>query len=320
MKRYLYLSVLACLFVAPFCTAQNLVPNPSFEDTTACPQTLALLSNTSHWNSPTQGSPDYFHNCSQGGAGIPHNIMGSQTASIGYGYVGISVYDLLNTYSYREYIQVQLQQPLISGQKYWVSFNVSLADTIDYAIKELGAYLSPTQVNDFSMDTTLLFTPQIEFTDSVITNKNTWTRISGSFTASGNKNYLIIGNFNNKQNTTSTQVNNTNAAYSYYYIDDICVSSDSLTCANTLTPFHYSSKKQFFRVFPNPVFDYLMINNKSTEPYDLTIYSALGQVLSHEIQIRTNNKKVFTQKYNTNFLILKVKTKNDSLFFKLLKS
>ena len=41
--------------------AQNLVPNPSFEDYTSCPTSVAQITLATPWVTPTTGSPDYFN-------------------------------------------------------------------------------------------------------------------------------------------------------------------------------------------------------------------------------------------------------------------
>lgn len=297
---------------------QNLVPNPSFEDTVSCPTVFGDFS-VSNWTKPTQGSPDYLNICNSGDANVPNNLLGSQSALSGNAYVGIAVYDTQGVYSYREYIQIQLQQTLALGQKYWVSFYVSLADLTDYAIQELGVYFSPTQINDNSMDSTLVFAPQIEFSGGVINDKNNWTKISGSFTATGNENYLIIGNFNRKQTTTATQVSSTNANYSYYYIDDVCVSSDSLVCVNPVGIKESTGNNNLFIIYPNPATDFFSINNVLIQPYNLAIYNTLGQLLFEEMNINKSSKKINITRFNSNLLFIKIKTQNQTVNYKLLK-
>jgi len=296
---------------------QNLVPNPSFEDTLNCPIVFGDFS-VSDWNSPTQGSPDYLNSCNNGDANVLNNVAGSQSPRSGNGYVGISVYEDDSVWSYREYIQGQLQQVLVSGQQYWVSFYVSLADTSMYAIQEIGAYISPNQINDNSMDTTLSYIPQIEFNDSVIIDKTNWTKIKGSFTANGNENYLIIGNFNRSQNTTALQVNsNINAPVAYYYIDNICVSTDSSYCAN-YTGIEEELKDNF-NIYPNPATDYFEINQALTKTFSLTIYNPLGQKLYEEKDITTKNKTINSTQFPEGILFINIKSNNQSINYKLLK-
>lgn len=319
MKKITLLGAIVLIGFSLIANGQNLVPNPSFEDTVSCPTVFGDFS-VGDWNSPTQGSPDYFNSCNGGDAGVPSNALGNQPAVYGNGYVGLDVYDTFNIYSYREYLQIQLSQTFISGQKYWVSFYVNLADSSMYAIQELGAYFSSIQINDNSMDTTLSFTPQIEFNDSIITSTNDWTKISGSFTANGNENYLIIGNFNRKQTTTAIQVSNAPQNFSYYYLDNVCVSADSLTCSQPVSVNENNIDKSLFNVLPNPATDYFTISKNITEDsYNLSIYNTIGQLLFYEEKIVNNNKKINITNFNSTLLLINIKTKNQSINYKLLK-
>ena len=115
MPKLIKISFLTC-FISTFSLwgwGQNLVPNGSFEQFSNCPDGLNDFSQTKFWTVPTLGSPDYFHTCTVGDASVPNNIFGSQTALSGSAYIGITVYDTFDIYSYREYIQVQLQQTIL---------------------------------------------------------------------------------------------------------------------------------------------------------------------------------------------------------------
>ena len=119
--------------------SQNLVKNPSFEDHTQCPERLGLFdANVISWTCPTIGTTDYFNACSTA-MGTPDNFKGRQPADFGDGYVGLYVYA---PDDYREYLQAELTEPLKKGQKYQVSFYVSLAEKSDSAIKEFGVLFS----------------------------------------------------------------------------------------------------------------------------------------------------------------------------------
>lgn len=62
--------------------AQNLVPNPSFEDTLQCPN--GDFNNIKFWINPTSATPDIFNSCSTDGfTGVPVNYFGNQSASMG---------------------------------------------------------------------------------------------------------------------------------------------------------------------------------------------------------------------------------------------
>ncbi len=71
--------------------AQNLVPNPNFEDYSSCPTGEGQIDVLDDWYSPTAGTPDFFHGCfgpGIGGVGVPINFMGNQLALSGKGYAG----------------------------------------------------------------------------------------------------------------------------------------------------------------------------------------------------------------------------------------
>ncbi|MCB0409297.1 MAG: hypothetical protein KDD29_03705, partial [Flavobacteriales bacterium] len=242
---------------------QNLVPNPSFEDTVSCPSSTGELFNSVNWNSPTSGSPDYFNVChnSPNNAGVPNNFFGNQLAFHGNSYAGFGAYQSPNI---REYIQVKLDSVLQSGVDYCVSYYVSLAEVSGYAIKQIGLYFSNTLINN-PITTTLPFTPQIE-NNSFISDSTSWVKVTGMFTASGGEEYLVIGNFNDDINTDTLSVSNASNA-SYYYIDSIEVKrcSASSIKENTL---------QNIIISPNPANDYFDINigGSTNIPYNLKLY------------------------------------------------
>nr|MBA3986720.1 T9SS type A sorting domain-containing protein [Flavobacteriales bacterium] len=161
--------------------------------------------------------------------------------------------------------------------------------------------------------------PQVEFSDSVITDTINWIKINGSFIATGNEKYLVLGNFNRKQTTTAIQVGNMNINYSYYYIDNVCVSADSLTC-NQPVGVNEIEPQSLFEIFPNPVTNYFTINYKKlNDPYDLTIYNTFGQKIYEEKDIFTDRKTINTTAFNKGLLLINIKSKNQSINYKLLK-
>ena len=101
--------------------AQNLVPNPGFENYLACPRNVDDPLQVADWFVPLghQGTADHFHSCSQGNAAVPANAMGYQLPHTGMGCVGlICSLTNLGLPGYREYLQVALSQPLVANQSY----------------------------------------------------------------------------------------------------------------------------------------------------------------------------------------------------------
>src|SRR4051812_43656962 len=74
--------------------AQNLVPNSSFEDTVACPNSISQIDRATGWSSYRQ-SPDYFNSCAYityPNASEPSNIWGYQYSRTGNAYAGFIAY------------------------------------------------------------------------------------------------------------------------------------------------------------------------------------------------------------------------------------
>jgi hypothetical protein len=104
-------------------SAQNLVPNPSFETYTACPTGSSQLNKATPWVG-TNGSSDYFNSCAGPPINVPNAAYGYQQARTGNAFSGIY---FINGYSvnYREYSQVKLTTPLTVGDCYLVKFYVN---------------------------------------------------------------------------------------------------------------------------------------------------------------------------------------------------
>ncbi len=311
MKTLLKISL--SLIISSTCligNGQNLVPNPSFEDTVQCPSSTGELFNSVNWNSPTSGSPDYFNSCHTllNNASTPNNFFGNQNPYHGNSYAGFGAYQLPNV---REYLQVQLDSILQSGVNYCVSYYVSLAEVSGYSIKQIGLYFSNTLINN-PITTTLPFTPQIE-NNSFISDSTLWVKVTGMFTAVGGEEYLIIGNFNNDVSTDTLGVSN-NSNASYYYIDSIEVKRCS---PSSIDENHLNNIK----ISPNPANDYFNIDigDNNNAPYSLKLYNAMGQELFSLINVKSKTTRIDISKYNTNLLFVKIESQNKSFTYKLLK-
>ena len=141
--------------------ANNLVPNPSFEQFTACPPGVAPPFMAAIWSLPSVGgSSDYYNSCAPAASYVstPGNGFGTQVPRTGSGYAG---FILRPTNLYREYLEVQLTTPLVAGNTYQVSFYVSLADQSKWAIDKFGAYLSVGSVGPINGAPVLPFVPQV---------------------------------------------------------------------------------------------------------------------------------------------------------------
>ncbi len=241
IQRFSYLMLF--LFVSTFLSAQNLVVNPSFENTnTNCSnfggeafrQDLNPTWDNANTNIPGDScsSPDLFSACNLFAVGMPSSILGWQYARTGTRYTGIILYEApfgLKS-NYREYIQGHTTSPLVAGETYCVSFYISLADAVQYASENIGVYFSNTHVaRDACTDGSLLnVTPQLSNNCGVLMDTMNWVRMQWEYTASGGEQYFVIGNFKDKNNTPlHNAYGGALNPYAYYFIEDVSIVNGS---------------------------------------------------------------------------------------------
>ena len=220
-----------------YCFSQsNLVPNPSFETFSSCPNSISQLDTAIPWFNPTANSPDYFNQCWITGANsadVPLNFWGYESPKTGVAYAGFGAFASSISPDSREYLEVKLLDSLIISKKYCIDFYVSLAGTSIYSIDAIGIYFSKNKITSSTVFN-LGFTPQVRNPiGNFLTDTVNWMLISGQYTASGGEQYITIGNFYDDANTGVDTTYPGNISYiSYYYIDDISVS----VCDNIIPP------------------------------------------------------------------------------------
>jgi len=111
-----------------------------------------------------------------------------------------------------------------------------------------------------------------------------WTEISGSFIATGGENFITIGNFKDTSIIHGS---------GYYYIDDVCLSPDSLTCPSTvgINELNINNK---LNLFPNPFTGIINITSQTNEAleinmFDITSRKLLNQQFARSTIIRTEH-------------------------------
>jgi hypothetical protein len=252
----------------------NLVPNSGFEEHTVCPWIPTQIALAAPWQaSGIEDSPDYFHVCcvpeimgsdTSFRMGVPTNVIGMQHANSGDGYAGFFAVSNQELYpNFREYVQVELTEPIHAGVRYEVSFHVSLADKWWYAVGSFGAYFSETPIYRENGDV-LDVEPQIQSPEGVIyDSKEEWTEVRDTFDSRyGGERYMLIGNFRPDSLSSITFVDSgaTNTHNrSYYYIDDVSVIAlDSIP--NSITE-PATELALTLTVWPNPATSLLHIRS-----------------------------------------------------------
>lgn len=234
-----------CWLLPWWASAQNLVPNPDFEQVIK-PACLYLRygDNISRyvtdWYAPTGGTPDVWSNdpllpttCAQLLTPIrmaPHS--GRECAGL-YTYTFAQV-------PYREYIQVKLKQTMRRGQTYHVEMYVAQLNNLHVPTTDpgrikgnsisnnMGMYFSADSLvveekSPFHYGLVLNAKPQIN--DANLPDEtNTWYKIDRCFVADQDYNYLTIGNFfDDKQTIVYPIESGYTDQRAYFLVDDVSV-------------------------------------------------------------------------------------------------
>lgn len=277
------------LFVAALrCEAQNLVPNPSFEEADTCwPYSGFYLPDEGPLAWFSGGfSPDYFQACGGYGAAYsaPLNYVGYQYPQDGEDYAGILTY-VVEPWPHREYLMVQMSSPLDVGQTYYVSFyaNVAWGGTEPYPVvwmasNNVGA-LSTTMSRQWEQDDPLpaMVNQAQVYYPWIIEDTVAWTLVSGSFVADSAYQYLMIGNhFDNSHTDTVAVGSSLNPPAAYLFIDNVCVTSDPEGCplASGVLPIWYEP----VLIYPNPATEVLNIGGLSISNR-IAVHDAMGRLV-----------------------------------------
>ena len=264
---------------------QNLVPNPGFELYTQCPSgftspTEDQMIKATGWSSYSE-TPDYFHVCATSyHVTVPSNSIGYQFPHTGNAYCGGASYNKFELY--REIVGRPLSSPLIIGEKYYVSFYTCMGGKpgFNFATNNIGVKFTTSPHNYISNPIAINNFAHLNY-DTLITDSTNWKLITGSFIADSAYQYIALGNFYDDFNTDTFCVDNAALTLDgYYYIDDICVSIDSLYAATwTGITDNYCSGN--FSISPNPVNENATINfdNPDNENCTLYLFNFQGQLV-----------------------------------------
>lgn len=232
------LATLALAISASSASAQ--VSNGDFSSATKAPRTFNQINLASGWSNANGGTADFYHNnaskCSN--MGTTDNRLGQQAAFKGEGYAGIITYqnDKSSSFSlndmavvegdgygkYSEYITTKLDASLTAGKSYSFTYYVSLAENSGYAVSGFGAYFSKDAMNQKS-NAHIMATPQV-VTSNVVSSKTEWTKITGTFTATGGEQFVTIGVFNAPASSKAVGGGNgVNSIRAYYFVDGVSI-------------------------------------------------------------------------------------------------
>lgn len=255
-KVFLHIVFFFCLLQGNAQT--NLIYNGDFELYDTCPLGESMPSQYPNyeiekclgWTAPTIGTSDYQNTCSLGlCSSVPVNCGGEQLPYSGNGYCGGFFYSTMggtgpncgSCITWWEYIQGQFIQPLEEGRVYRISIYLSLGEVSEFALGQLGIYISNDSIRNMSTTQPLNVTPQIEspsgyyFADTL-----NWMEFSGYYLADGGEQYLTIGNFKDSITSDTLRMKQWDPPFpaSYYYVDGASTIdvTDEFLMPNIFTP------------------------------------------------------------------------------------
>ena len=288
------LLILLIIFCAISGITQNIINNPSFEDTLH--DNFGLLK-ARYWNVPTISSPDLLHLNNIHPWKIPQNFSGYQSARDGVSYYGFFSF-VKNGDNGREYIQNQLKRALLRDSIYCFQAFVSLADSSNYALKnEIGAYFSRNPINSSVRFQRLDLDPQIEFSDTMFfTEKINWIKVFASFKAEGGEKFMTLGVFKPDSLLDVVRVFgglDTVFHKTYYYIDDLYLGHcDSVPTDDTVPPIGIAEQhlvEEGFSLYPNPVKEQFYLElEKEQSNIQFKLLNILGQEQDFSVQKQAN--------------------------------
>ena len=218
--------LLLCLMLSSSCffAQENIVPNPGFEEYSNYPLGWFYKGSDfsrviKYWSSPTAASPDVFGPKVRIPRQWSEKGFGETKPYEGNSMIGITTYGCEGGKPHcREYVQIQLTEPLVVGQRYSVGF---WAAPIHRSLRcdKLGVYFSEEEIRE-PTDDPLFFNPHIKADQVIAVGSNGWRQITGEFQADSTENYVLIGNFYPDEMVKTQKVSN-HLNFGYYYIDKI---------------------------------------------------------------------------------------------------
>ncbi|MFM2225568.1 MAG: hypothetical protein RJA07_1770 [Bacteroidota bacterium] len=322
--------ILICFFalVNKNANAQNLIPNPSFEQNQNClfaiNQYNSIDSCVVNWTDPIDNFTQYFNPCNaDSNYRTPLSGGAYQAAKDGNAYVGISMIakNASDTTDYHQYIQTKFTQHLIIGKKYSFKMYVNLADSMEFdgsggqsmvfACNNVGVFFSTWKAffNHTSISNPIYIKPQLLFTQVVKDTAN-WTELSQTFIADSAYEYITIGNF---MHDYQCKIDTISQPHIYatgvigaavFFIDDLSLVEDTSSGIEKITT------NEKLKVFPNPVINQLTVIGNQSRTFGsvntIEVTNLLGQQQNVKVEkLTTENCQLTTENLPSGIYFIK---------------
>lgn len=206
VRLVLLIGLLGCFGALP---AQNLIRDPGFEE---------RQPPAAHFPQP---SPDLLSlDAPEASRKLPHSVFGWISPQQGHSVMGASLWNR-HIPDFREYLTLELSEPLTLGETYTCSFYLAngrqaAGTTGGYGIAGIGVYFSeekPVQQGSRPLDAE----PQFRMEELIYSSD--WTQIRFSFAAGGEYQFLTVGNFEADAMTQAVSFSSTAFPSAYYFFD-----------------------------------------------------------------------------------------------------
>jgi OmpA-OmpF porin, OOP family len=239
-----------------YSTAQNLVPNPSFELFYKIPvKKDNSITRAKDWIPPKFGS-DYYHQSASRAVGAPKNHFGKQEPHSGNAYAGICTRT-----KFLEYLEAKLIEPLKKDKEYLVELYICKAERSIGTLKEFGILFSNKKIWGIT-NRGISIKPQIIFTDPKgYKNKKEWIKLSAIYMATGDEVVLTFGHFNYDPSDDKHKI------LCHYYVDDVSVTpiNNNLTTESDINQEIIEPDKPVFEIGETIVLENIFFKTNESE-------------------------------------------------------
>ncbi len=192
MKSSIFIVI--SLLLIQFLPAQNLIPNPSFEDVTSkinqsiCTSKQDFANRVRHWYSPTNVTPDVYQLHENNDAfpidfRLPQPVDGTCLAGI------LTNFSVNFCKTYKEYVAIRLKDTLSIHKPYYMEFWITSKESDLY---DIGVFfdVAKTNVNQCSMLESVA-----QFTTQHTIQQEEWKKVSFVFQPREPYVNVTVGNF-----------------------------------------------------------------------------------------------------------------------------
>ncbi len=270
--------------------AQNLIPNPGFEEADTCLADEFGMLGPHYWHR-INGTPDHLQSCLPYGdfQGLPMNHFTYQEPYEGASCAGMYTYHQNGPIQYREWIMAPLVIPLVVGQTYYCSFRANAAfggnaqnPEFWLANDKVGMRFSTMAIPPWNVGDPYPLPPNHAHImyPQILTDTVGWTLVSGSFVADSAYQYVMMGQFFSNALTDTLHFAHPDSVFPWYpraytLVDAVCVTTSPEGCDLGQGVGEVQAAGPV--LFPNPAQDQLIVGRRAGS--EAQVLDALGRVL-----------------------------------------